>query len=81
MDIIDGELQRTDQYREQLTKRKKGGELGTDPAKLQQDYERNLKKYQAVIEKQDQVSVGAINTSTSASWNWQISTFSRYLLA
>ncbi|XP_050693390.1 kinesin-associated protein 3-like isoform X3 [Eriocheir sinensis] len=55
MDIIDGELQRTDQYREQLTKRKKGGELGTDPAKLQQDYERNLKKYQAVIEKQDQV--------------------------
>lgn len=57
MDIIDGELQRTDQYREQLTKRKKGGELGTDPAKLQQDYERNLKKYQAVIEKQDQVGV------------------------
>ncbi|XP_045119018.1 kinesin-associated protein 3-like isoform X2 [Portunus trituberculatus] len=55
MDIIDGELQRTDQYREQLTKRKKGGELGADPAKLQQDYERNLKKYQAVIEKQDQV--------------------------
>ena len=55
MDIIDGELQRTDQYREQLTKRKKGGELGQDPTKLQVDYERNLKKYQAVIEKQDQV--------------------------
>ncbi|KAK8721272.1 hypothetical protein OTU49_012869, partial [Cherax quadricarinatus] len=55
MDIIDGELQRTDQYREQLTKRKKGGELAIDPAKLQQDYERNLKKYQTVVEKQDQV--------------------------
>lgn len=56
MDIIDGELQRTDQYREQLTKRKKGGELGSDPSRLQQDYERNLKKYQTVVEKQDQVS-------------------------
>ncbi|KAK3889150.1 hypothetical protein Pcinc_006727 [Petrolisthes cinctipes] len=55
MDIIDGELQRTDQYREQLTKRKKGGELGSDPTRLQQDYERNLKKYQTVVEKQDQV--------------------------
>ncbi|XP_069172370.1 kinesin-associated protein 3 isoform X3 [Procambarus clarkii] len=55
MDIIDGELQRTDQYREQLTKRKKGGDLAIDPIKLQQDYERNLKKYQTVVEKQDQV--------------------------
>ncbi|KAG7176251.1 Kinesin-associated protein 3-like, partial [Homarus americanus] len=55
MDIVDGELQRTDQYREQLTKRKKGGDMAIDPAKLQQDYERNLKKYQTVVEKQDQV--------------------------
>ncbi|XP_071530765.1 kinesin-associated protein 3 isoform X1 [Panulirus ornatus] len=55
MDIIDGELQRTDQYRDQLTKRKKGGDMTCDPAKLQQDYERNLKKYQTVVEKQDQV--------------------------
>lgn len=55
MDIIDGELQRTDQYRDQLTKRKKGGDMTTDPTKLQQDYERNLKKYQTVVEKQDQV--------------------------
>ncbi|XP_068216893.1 kinesin-associated protein 3 isoform X3 [Palaemon carinicauda] len=54
MDIIDGELQRTDQYREQLTKRKKG-DSSSDPSKLQQDYERNLKKYQAVVAKQDQV--------------------------
>lgn len=55
MDIIDGELQRTDQYREQLTKRKKGGDIAVDPARLQQDYDRNLKKYQTVVEKQDQV--------------------------
>lgn len=55
MDIIDGELQRTDQYRDQLTKRKKGADGMADPAKLQQDYERNLKKYQAVVAKQDQV--------------------------
>lgn len=55
MDIIDGELQRTDQYRDQLTKRKKGSDLTSDPTKLQQDYERNLKKYQTVVEKQDQV--------------------------
>ena len=59
MDIIDGELQRTDQYRDQLTKRKKGGDGMADPVKLQQDYERNLKKYQAVVAKQDQVGLGS----------------------
>ena len=55
MDIIDGELQRADQYRDQLAKRKKGTE-GGDASKLQQDYERNLLNYQTVITKQDQVS-------------------------
>ncbi|CAL4128904.1 unnamed protein product, partial [Meganyctiphanes norvegica] len=56
MDIIDGELQRTDQYREQLTKRRKATDGAmADPNKLQQDYDRNLKKYQAVVAKQDQV--------------------------
>ena len=54
MDIIDGELQRADQYRDQLAKRKKSAD-GQDPSRIQQEYERNLTNYQAVICKQDQV--------------------------
>ncbi|RXG58277.1 Kinesin-associated protein 3 [Armadillidium vulgare] len=53
MDIIEGELQRTEQYREQLTKRKKGDAV--DAVKYQQEYEKNYKNYQAILAKQDQV--------------------------
>ena len=62
MDIIEGELQRSDQYRDQLTKRKKDHDV-PESGNIHSEFEKNYKNYQAILTKQDQVITLCISFS------------------
>ena len=78
MDIIDGELQRADQLREQLASKRQrsgsktvSGEGGDEEAPLTGSLEKTHSKYQAVLDKQDQVTRGTIRPCLYSDFFWR----------
>ncbi|XP_022237019.1 kinesin-associated protein 3-like [Limulus polyphemus] len=55
MDIIEYELNRHEQWKEDLTKKRNVLDSEKDNPTLKRDYEKSLKKYQTLIKKQDQL--------------------------
>ncbi|XP_067118777.1 kinesin-associated protein 3 isoform X2 [Centruroides vittatus] len=55
MDLIDYELKRHDQWKDDLAKRKNAVEAEKDNLAAKKDYEKSIKKYQSLVRKQDQL--------------------------
>lgn len=55
MDLIDYELKRHDQWKDDLAKRKNAVEAEKDNIAAKKDYEKSIKKYQSLVRKQDQL--------------------------